>query len=59
MECFRSVFRTKQSQFSFLARDRYGIKPLYYPLDDEIFCFASEQRAINASGAVKSLSMNL
>jgi len=32
----------------FLARDRYGIKPLYYFIDDNIFIFASEQKAILA-----------
>jgi asparagine synthase (glutamine-hydrolysing) len=31
-----------------LARDRYGIKPLYYNQQDKIFSFASEQKAICA-----------
>ena len=30
----------------FLARDRYGIKPLYYVFQDSAFVFASEQKAI-------------
>lgn len=42
----------KAKSILFLARDRCGIKPLYYHLDDEIFCFASEQRAINANGMI-------
>jgi len=29
-----------------LARDHFGKKPLYYYLDEEIFCFASELKAI-------------
>ena len=29
-----------------VARDRIGIKPLYYYYDNEIFIFASEMRAI-------------
>lgn len=29
-----------------LARDHFGKKPLYYYLDEEIFCFASEIKAI-------------
>jgi asparagine synthase (glutamine-hydrolysing) len=31
-----------------LARDRYGIKPLYYACRDRTFAFASEQKAILA-----------
>jgi len=30
----------------FLARDRLGIKPLYYYEDSSVFCFASEPKAI-------------
>ena len=36
----------------FLARDRAGIKPLYYTQTDGIFLFASEVRALLASGLV-------
>jgi asparagine synthase (glutamine-hydrolysing) len=36
----------------FLARDRVGIKPLYYARADGIFLFASEVRALLASGLV-------
>jgi asparagine synthase (glutamine-hydrolysing) len=31
-----------------LARDRYGIKPLYYSLQNNLFAFASEHKAIVA-----------
>ncbi len=34
----------------FLARDRVGIKPLYYYSDDQVFIFASEVKAILNSG---------
>ena len=36
----------------FLARDRAGIKPLYYTRVDGVFLFASEVRALLASGLV-------
>ena len=36
--------RTKQELF--LARDRFGIKPLYYTLNDSTFIFGSEVKAI-------------
>ncbi len=35
---------------AFLARDRVGIKPLYYYFDDQVFLFASEIKAILKSG---------
>jgi asparagine synthase (glutamine-hydrolysing) len=40
----------KQLQELFIARDRLGIKPLYYHQSNGCFVFASELRAIMASG---------
>jgi asparagine synthase (glutamine-hydrolysing) len=36
----------------FLARDPFGIKPLYYYRSKELFLFASEIRSLLASGAI-------
>jgi asparagine synthase (glutamine-hydrolysing) len=38
----------KQAQRMFFARDRYGIKPLYYAFENRTFLFGSEQKAILA-----------
>lgn len=36
----------------FLARDRLGVKPLYYSVQPDYFAFSSEVRALMASGLV-------
>jgi len=43
----------KVRQELFLARDRYGIKPLYYTFAGNHFIFASEQKAIVTHPAMK------
>lgn len=43
----------KTRQELFIARDRYGIKPLYYAFQGNTFVFASEQKAILTHPAVK------
>jgi asparagine synthase (glutamine-hydrolysing) len=42
----------EQEQELFLARDPFGIKPLYYYQTDRLFLFASEIRALLASALV-------
>ncbi len=52
LERFNGMFAfaiwDKQRAELFLARDRYGIKPLYYSFQSGGFLFASEQKAILA-----------
>jgi len=36
-----------------IARDRYGIKPLYYAEQNDVFCFGSEQKAILRNPSIK------
>ena len=50
--CSPSPSGTPRSAALFLARDRYGIKPLYYADDGWTFRFASQVKALLAGGAV-------
>ncbi len=43
----------------FICRDRLGIKPFYYSLYNDSFRFASEQKALIASGVPKTLNEDL
>jgi asparagine synthase (glutamine-hydrolysing) len=49
---FAFVIRERDSGRCFLARDRLGIKPLYYTATDSNFRFASSLPALLAGGAV-------
>jgi asparagine synthase (glutamine-hydrolysing) len=42
-----------RTQRLLLARDRFGIKPLYYAVQDEQWVFASEIKALLASGLMR------
>jgi asparagine synthase (glutamine-hydrolysing) len=50
---FTIVIWDKEERSLFIARDRLGVKPLYYYQDEEKFIFASELRAILSLGNIK------
>ncbi len=49
---FAFAIQDERRQELFIARDRLGIKPLYYHQGDRHFVFASELRSLLASGVV-------
>ncbi|RAP27581.1 asparagine synthase (glutamine-hydrolyzing) [Candidatus Marinamargulisbacteria bacterium SCGC AG-333-B06] len=51
---FAFAILDKEKHTLFLARDRYGIKPLYYAFCGNTFLFASEQKAIQEHKSFKS-----
>jgi asparagine synthase (glutamine-hydrolysing) len=57
LDHFRGMFAfaiwDEQEKELFIARDKMGVKPLYYFLDEEKLLFASESRAILGTGLVK------
>ncbi|MBM3245637.1 MAG: asparagine synthase (glutamine-hydrolyzing), partial [Candidatus Omnitrophica bacterium] len=57
LELFNGMFAfaiwDKNCDTLFLARDRYGIKPLYYTFSNSSFLFASEQKAILTNPDIK------
>lgn len=52
---FAFAFYDRNAQTLLLARDRFGIKPLYYYFDEDKFLFASEMPALLAYGLEKKL----
>ncbi|MFT7232922.1 MAG: asparagine synthase (glutamine-hydrolyzing) [Cyclobacteriaceae bacterium] len=52
---FAFAIYDSQEKSLFLARDRYGIKPLYYFLDDHKLLFGSEMKAILAFNIPKEI----
>lgn len=52
---FALAFYDRQEDSVLLARDRFGVKPLYYYLDEDKFIFASEIKSILAYGLALEL----
>lgn len=50
---FAFAIYDKKKNLLFCARDRLGIKPLYYAFDGERFAFGSEIKALLAAGVVR------
>jgi len=58
---FAFAIYDKETEDLFLARDRYGIKPLFYYHDDDKFAYASELKALmtyNLPKAIDKQSLN-
>lgn len=53
--CFALAIYDKKEDTLFIARDRFGIKPLYYCRDGNAFLFASEMKAMMELGASKDI----
>ncbi len=57
LEKFNGMFSfaiwNKKEQLLFAARDRFGVKPLYYFIDSDTFSFASEINPIHEIGIAK------
>lgn len=51
---FAFCYFDKSSHRLILGRDRFGIKPLYYYVDKEVFVFSSEIKGILNSGLVRT-----
>jgi len=54
---FAFAIYDQKLQSLFIARDRYGIKPLYYLIDEDKFLFSSEVQGICKYGVDKSLDI--
>lgn len=51
---FAFAIYDRNSESVFIARDRYGVRPLFYAQGRDTFCFGSEIKAILASGEVEA-----
>lgn len=56
---FAFVIYDKTLGSLFMARDRYGVKPLLYYFDTDVLLFGSEMTALLAYGIPKTVSLNM
>ncbi len=56
---FAFVIYDKTNASLFMARDRYGEKPLIYYFDTDVLLFGSELKALLAYGIPKTISLNI
>ena len=49
---FAFVIADYKKNYYFMARDRIGLKPLYYSIDNQYFAFSSEFNTLNTSNLV-------
>jgi asparagine synthase (glutamine-hydrolysing) len=55
---FSFAIYDRKEESLFLARDRFGVKPLLYVFDEDKFIFASEMKAIQQYGLEKNIDYN-
>ncbi len=56
---FAFVIYDKTTESLFMARDRFGEKPLLYYFDTDVLLFGSEMKALLAYGIPKTISLNI
>lgn len=54
---FSFAFYNLETNSLIVARDRYGVKPLYYQLNEQSLLFASELKALNQLNVSKDLDL--
>jgi asparagine synthase (glutamine-hydrolysing) len=52
---FAFAIYDKQDESLFIARDRFGVKPLYYSTNNKMYCFASELKSLLQFGLPKEI----
>ncbi|MFN4854326.1 MAG: asparagine synthase (glutamine-hydrolyzing) [Bacteroidota bacterium] len=55
---FAFAFYDKETKQMLVARDRYGVKPLYVSINEHAFCFASSLSAVMRYNNKKEICMN-